>query len=495
MRSAGILMPISSLPSSYGIGTMGAEARKFLDFMHEAKQSVWQVLPVGPTSFGDSPYQSPSSFAGNPYFIDLDDLAEQGLLEKSEYESLDWGSDPKTVDYGLLYNSRIGVLKCAVERLEQNHASDLAAFCATQSAWLDDYALFMALKGRYEGKPWSQWPDEVRTRQEEALAAASAELTSEVALWRGIQYLFFEQWERLRKYAHERDVRILGDTPIYCAEDSADVWANPEQFQLNEDFRPIEVAGCPPDGFSATGQLWGNPLFDWEGMAQNGYAWWIKRVEFQFHLYDMLRIDHFRGFDSYYAIPAGSTDACNGRWRQGPGMNFFNALNAALGPRDIIAEDLGFLTDSVHQLLQDSGYPGMKVLEFAFDARDGGGKAYMPHAYPHNCVAYVGTHDNDTALGWLEGVDAEGAKQARDYLKLTEQEGESWGMMRGIWASPADLAIVQMQDVLELGSEARINVPSTLGTNWRWRAEVGFDSPELAARIAYETQLYDRLPV
>ncbi len=494
MRSAGIIMPISSLPSAYGIGTLGAQARSFVDFLHDAGQTVWQVLPVGPTGFGDSPYQSCSSYAGNPYFIDFEDLTSWGYLTPDAYRGVNWGGDSGRVDYGMLYRERFAVLACAVSRLEVSEPERLERFCEQQAFWLDDYSLYMALKKHFGGLPWHKWPDEYRLHKAEALERARRELDEDVRLWKGIQFFFFAQWSRLHEYARERGVQILGDLPIYCAEDSADVWASPEQFQLDADLRPREVAGCPPDGFSATGQLWGNPLFDWTGMEADGYSWWIRRIDFQFGLYDMLRIDHFRGFDSYYAIPADAPDARAGRWRKGPGMKFFRALTKAIGPRKIVAEDLGFLTQSVHKLLADSGYPGMKVLQFAFDSRDGGGRGYQPHNYPHNCVAYVGTHDNDTALGWLAAADPGDVRLAREYLKLNEDEGEAWGMMRGVWASPADLAIVQMQDLLCLGSEARMNVPSTLGGNWCWRAAQGSFDHALAQKVRRQMSLYERLP-
>ncbi len=495
MRESGILMPITSLPSPWGVGTLGSEARGFIDFMAEAGVSVWQVLPIVPTSFGDSPYQSFSTFAGNPYLIDLDDLAADGLLERAEYEGRAWGEDPSRVDYGALYRERFEVLGCAVRRLIDQRGDEYRAFCEREAAWLDDYALFMALKDEHGGKPWSTWETPLRHRDPAALADAASMLADRIDFWRGVQFLFFEQWERLHTYAHEAGVRIMGDVPIYVAEDSADVWSHPEQFQLDDDLRPIETAGCPPDGFSATGQLWGNPLFDWEYMRCDGYSWWLKRLAFQLDLYDILRIDHFRGFDSYFAIPAGANTAAGGRWRKGPGIEFFQVMERELGRCNIVAEDLGFLTPSVHQLLADSGYPGMRVLEFAFDSRDGGGALYLPYAYPHHCVAYVGTHDNDTALGWLKTAPAGDAALAREYLHLDAEEGENWGLMRGIWASPADLAIVQMQDLLGLGSEARINTPSTVGSNWCWRALPGFATPELAARVHRQMELYHRLPL
>ena len=494
MRRAGVLMPITSLPSPWGIGTMGAAARSFIDFLVEAGVSTWEILPIGPTSFGDSPYQSFSSFAGNPYLIDLDDLAAEGLLDRAEYASRTWGNDPARVDYGALYRERFDVLACAVRRLAAEPPAEYAVFCERERAWLEDYALFMALKGAHDGAPWSAWEDPLRRRDLAALDAARAELADELAFWRGVQYLFFCQWGRLQGYAHTAGIEIMGDLPIYVAEDSVEVWAHPEQFQLDENLRPTEVAGCPPDGFSATGQLWGNPLFAWDRMREDGYRWWIGRIAHQFKFYDILRIDHFRGFDSYYAIPAGNTTAAGGQWREGPGIGFFRAVEAELGPRRIVAEDLGFLTPSVHRLLAESGYPGMKVLQFAFDSRDGGAEAYVPFVYPTNSVAYVGTHDNDTALGWLKTAPAEDVTAAREFLGLNTQEGEGWGLMRGVLASASDLAVVLMQDLLELGSEARINTPSTLGGNWTWRARPGFATPELAAKLRRKLALYRRLP-
>lgn len=494
MRSAGILLPITALPSPFGIGTMGRAAREFVHFLKRAGQSYWQILPLNPTSYGDSPYQSFSSFAGNPYLIDLDVLKDEGLLQPEEYETLSWGKNPNDVDYGLLYENRFGVLQKAVERLQSRHTQELQAFCEKNAVWLDDYALFMALKDDFSGAPWSQWPSALKKREPNALEEARTRLSRAVQFWKGVQYLFFRQWKSLKAYANENGIQMIGDLPIYTAADSADIWAAPEEFQLDEDLNPTEVAGCPPDGFSADGQLWGNPLFHWERMKQDGFSWWIRRIAYQFERYDVLRIDHFRGFDAYYAIPAGAKNAQNGRWRPGPGIDFFRTLEKALGKRNIIAEDLGFLTDSVHQLLKDTGYPGMKVLEFAFDSRDGGGSNYLPHHYPENCIAYIGTHDNETALGWLEYAPPEDVALAREYLHLDPVEGEHWGMMRALWASPAGCTIVQMQDLLGLGHEARFNTPSTVGQNWRWRASKGFDSNALANRVHRQMELYERLP-
>ena len=491
MRSSGVLMSLTSLASPYGVGTMGAQARTFVDFLHDAGQSWWQLLPTGPTGYGDSPYQSFSTFAGNPYLIDLDELAGEGLLEPEEYRALDWGDDPAEVDYGLLYRQRFPVLRLAVERLLADVPEDYPVFLATNGTWLPDYALFMALKNANGGDPWWQWPRPLRFRERAALADARRELSGEIAFWQGLQYLFFHQWRALKSYANGQGVGFIGDLPIYVARDSADVWARPDQFQLDEELLPTEVAGVPPDAFTADGQLWGNPLFNWEKMAGEGYGWWIERIRRQRGAYDLLRIDHFRGFEAYYAIPYGEETAKNGRWRPGPGMALFRAVEHALGKQPIIAEDLGYLTEGVRRLLQDTGFPGMKVLQFAFDSREE--SDYRPHTYPHNCVAYVGTHDNDTALGWLAACAPDDRDFAIDYLKLTEAEGYHWGLMRGVLSSTADLAVVTAQDLLGLGSEGRMNEPSTLGGNWAWRALPGVFTPELAQRLRHETALYGRL--
>jgi len=472
---------------------MGQAARDFADFLSAGGQSYWQILPIGPTSYGDSPYQSFSTFAGNPYLIDLDDLAAEGLLAPEDYQNMDWGGNPTQVDYGLLYEKRFPVLHKAVERLLASPPADYTVFLAENATWLPDYALFMALKDANGGRSWQEWEEPLRRREGAALSAARAEHKASVSFWQAVQYLFFHQWTALKAYANERGVLFIGDLPIYVSGDSADVWARPGQFQLDGDLRPTEVAGCPPDGFSADGQLWGNPLFNWEQMEADGFSWWIERIRRQRGFYDILRIDHFRGFDAYYAIPYGEPTARNGHWRRGPGMKLFHAVEQALGRQSIIAEDLGFLTDSVRQLLHDSGFPGMKVLQFAFDSR-GVESDYLPHNYTRHSVAYVGTHDNDTALGWLASCPPEDRALAIDYLKLTEQESFAWGLMRGIWSSASDLAVVTAQDLLELGKEARMNTPSTLGCNWKWRALPGSFTPELARRLRHETQVYCRLP-
>ena len=494
MRTGGILMHLTSLPARYGVGTMGGSARRFVEFLQAAGQSLWQILPICPTGYGDSPYQSYSTFAGNPYLIDLDDLEQEGLLQPQEYRRLDWGNDPAAVDYGKLYRSRYPVLRQACKRLLAAPPEDYQLFCTEQAFWLEDYALFMAIKEANGGQPWTQWEPALRNRDPVVLERVRRALGNDIDFWKSVQFLFFHQWNALKDYANRHGVRIIGDLPIYVSADSVDVWAQREQFQLDDQLCPTEVAGCPPDGFAADGQLWGNPLFDWDYMEQDGYGWWVNRIAYQCRIYDILRIDHFRGFDSYYAIPYGQSTAAGGRWRPGPGMKLFQAVEQALGKKEIIAEDLGFLTPSVHQLRNDAGFPGMKVLQFAFDSRDEEGVNYLPYNYPANCVAYVGTHDNDTVQGWLHSANPEDIAYAREYLHLDPAEGEHWGMMRTIWASTAQQAVVQMQDLLGLGSESRMNTPSTSGGNWRWRALPGFDSPELAAKLHRQMELYGRLP-
>ncbi len=490
MRKSGILMHISSLASPYGIGTMGEEARKFVDFLRESGQTYWQMLPVCPTSYGDSPYQSFSSFAGNPYFIDLDTLVEEGYLTKKDITSENWGDNEEYVDYGVLYESRFRVLRKAHEKFSKNAPKDYASFCKKNKDWLEDYSLFMAIKDSKGGISWMEWEDELRFREEKAMKQAKTELQADMDFYQTLQYWFYKQWDALKKYAHENGISIIGDVPIYVAGDSSDVWANPDQFYLDKNLQMIEVAGCPPDAFSEDGQLWGNPLFRWNVMKKDGFQFWTRRMKAMSELYDVIRIDHFRGFDSYYAIPAKDKTAKNGKWKKGPGMSLFRTLEKNLGKLDIIVEDLGFLTPSVIKLVQDSGFPGMKVTQFAFDSREDGD--YLPHNYIKNCVVYTGTHDNDTIMGWFDTAPKESVKFAKEYLRLTEEEGYNWGMMKGAWASVADLTIVTMQDLLGLGSEARMNIPSTLGTNWKWRAKKGTYNKTLAKKVCENMKIYAR---
>ena len=496
MRSNGILMHLSSLATDQGIGTMGQAARDFVAFLKEAGQSYWQLLPICPTSYGDSPYQSFSTFAGNPYFIDLDELFKEGLLNKEDYENIDWESKADDINYGVLYEKRYPILRKAVAKfLEQDPLpKEYHDFCWFNGYWLEDYSLFMALKELNHGAPWQDWEPALRNYDPHAVWNAKQDHAAEMTFWKVVQYLFFKQWYALKEYANQQGIQIIGDLPIYVSLDSVDVWAHPELFQLDENKNPREVAGCPPDGFSATGQLWGNPLFDWEYMSRDGFSWWVGRIKYLCGVYDMLRIDHFRGFESYYAIPYGDKDASRGVWRKGPGMDLWRSVEWAIGRQNIIAEDLGFLTEPVRQMLRESGFPGMKVLEFAFDTRDANCSDYKPHCYPFNCVAYVGTHDNETIFGWMKNAAPEDIAAAKEYLRLNDPENYHWDMMCGLWSSPADLTVVQAQDILGLGESSRMNQPSTVGKNWRWRALPGVFTPELAKKLRNFCRIYSRLP-
>ena len=490
LRASGILLPVSSLPSPYGIGTLGRSAYEFVDFLQEAGQAYWQVLPIGPTSYGDSPYQSFSTFAGNPYFLDLDIFCDQGLLTKEECLEDHWGDDPEQVDYKALWDARFVLFRKAFARGKEESA--MKKFREENRWWLEDYALYMAVKAQMEDRSWITWDEDIRLRRPEALARYREELWEDVDFYIFLQYHFYEQWGALRKYANQKGVKLIGDIPIYVALDSADVWAEPEQFQLDEDCRPIDVAGCPPDAFSADGQLWGNPLYRWEDMKENQYAWWVRRLRHNVQLFDMTRIDHFRGFAGYYAIPYGDKTAKNGEWRKGPGIDFFRSVKKQLGKMDLIAEDLGFLTPDVKKMLKASGYPGMKVLQFAFDSREE--SDYLPHNYDKNCVVYTGTHDNDTTAGWFETAPKADVRFAKKYLGVRYNRDGAWAFIRAAMASVANLAVTPMQDFLNLGSEARMNTPSTLGGNWMWRMQEGAASPELAAKIRDVTKLYGRVP-
>lgn len=471
LRESGVLMHISSLSSLYGIGTMGQSAREFVDFLKESGQSYWQLLPICPTSYGDSPYQSYSTFAGNPYFVDLDELEQQGLLEKKDFENVDWGSDEERVDYGILYQNRYPILRKAARKFLESPPSDFQKFCHKNQFWLKDYAQFMALKDLHRGADWKEL----------------------VQFWEVVQYLFFKQWTALKRYANEQGISIIGDLPIYVSYDSVDVWAHPELFQLDSNRVPKEVAGCPPDGFSEDGQLWGNPLYDWEYMEKTGYEWWIQRIQYLCNVYDVLRIDHFRGFAGYYAIPYGEKTARNGRWCEGPGMKLFRMVERKIGKQKIIAEDLGHITEDVKRLLKESGFPGMKVLQFAFDSRDESGNEYLPQNFEPHCVAYTGTHDNNTILGWFEEAKQEDVACAKQYLKIENEDALNWDMMDALWESSAELTIVTAQDLLDLKGDARMNRPSTLGGNWQWRALPGVFNLELVKKIHKRMERYDRI--
>ena len=492
MRKSGILMHISSLPGPYGIGSMGASAYDFVDFLVAAGQSYWQILPLNPTGYGDSPYQSFSTFAGNHYLIDLDILADQGLLTSEELGSVDWSSSEGRVDFGLLYNQRNRLLKIAHGRFQET--AEYRDFVRDNSLWLEDYALFMAIKAHFRGRDWQSWSVSLLMRLAPVMEAYREELKEAIRFQYFLQYEFFRQWKALRRYANEKGIKIIGDVPIYVPLDSADVWANPELFQLDPSRRPTAVAGCPPDSFSADGQLWGNPIYDWDKMHAERYHWWIRRMKAAAKMYDVVRFDHFRGFESYWSVPAGAKTAAAGQWRKGPGMDFVGAIKRALPDLPIIAEDLGFVTEEVKQLLSDSGYPGMKVMEFAFDTREPSAKDYLPHRYPTNSVVYSGTHDNLTLKQWFQEAAPEDVANAVDYLGLNEREGYVWGMIRGAMGSVSRLCIIQMQDYLEIGGEGRMNHPGTLtSANWTWRARPGFATAELAEKIRSMTERYDRV--
>ena len=625
MRKSGILMHISSLPSDYGIGTMGKEAYKFVDFLKSAKQKCWQILPIDPTSYGDSPYQSFSTNAGNPYFIDMDILREEGLLKKSDYSKLDWGKDRKNVDYETIYENRFKVLKIAFEEFKKGDLSEFYDFLQKNERWISNYALFMSIKNENDGKSWLEWEDGLRKRDSHSLWEFKSSHEDDVMFWEFVQFKFFEQWNKLKKYANDNGVSIIGDIPIYVALDSAEVWVYPDLFELDENLVPRAVAGCPPDAFSPTGQLWGNPLYNWDRHRECGFNWWIDRIksatslydvvridhfrgfegyysipygdktaengqwlkgpgielfnavknelgdlpiiaedlgfltedvhkllrdsgfpgmkvvypdlfeldenlvpkavagcppdafsptgqlwgkplynwdrhrEYGFNwwidriksatsLYDVVRIDHFRGFEGYYSIPYGDKTAENGQWLKGPGIELFNAVKNELGDLPIIAEDLGFLTEDVHKLLRDSGFPGMKVLEFAFDPREESN--YLPYTYNSNSVVYVGTHDNNTVLGWIDELDEDTLEFCKKYID--SEDDIVWKLIKTAMASVSDTAIIQMQDYLELGSEARMNTPSVLGGNWQWRMGKNDLTDKLAKKIADITCTYGR---
>jgi len=492
MRKSGILLPVASLPSRYGIGCFSKEAYDFIDKLKEAGQSYWQILPLGPTGYGDSPYQSFSTFAGNPYFIDPEDLIARGYVTREQCEAYDFGDALGEIDYEKIYRSRFKLLQEAYESSKIGESAEFQEFVRQNAFWLEEYALYMAVKDSFDSVCWVEWEEDIRLRRPEAMAEYRRKLAKEIESYQFQQYLFQLQWEKLKNYANERGVKIIGDIPIYVAFDSSDAWAHPELFQFDEECKPVAVAGCPPDAFAVTGQLWGNPLYRWEYHRETDYQWWTERMQHCFSLYDVVRIDHFRGFDEYYSIPAGEPTAEHGTWEKGPGYELFQVLEETLGKRQVIAEDLGFLTDSVIELVKRSGYPGMKILQFAFDSREE--SDYLPHNYTQNAVVYTGTHDNDTILGWYATMDGEDKELCNRYLNLENCDaGElHWAFIRAALASVADLAVIPMQDYLGLGPEARINIPSTLGNNWRWRMGNGDFTAELAEKIKEMTKLYGR---
>lgn len=490
MRSSGILMHISSLPSPYGIGTLGKAAYDFADFLHRAGQRYWQILPIGPTSYGDSPYQSFSTCAGNPYFIDLDLLEQDGLLTREEIDAVDWGTDAGRVDYGFQYSVRFDLLYNAYLRGRDRDADALREF-RDANPWVEEYALYMALKRSNSMQSWEHWPEEIRLRRPGAADTYATVLAEDTNFFIYLQFLFFRQWNRLRDYVHGLGIRIIGDLPIYVPYDSCDVWANPQLFQLDEGGLPTGVAGVPPDYFSEDGQLWGNPLYNWDAMRADGYRWWMQRIAAAGRLFDVIRIDHFRGLESYWSVPYGDVNARRGHWVKGPGQDFIDAVRRSFPELHLIAEDLGFLTPEVIELQRNSGYPGMKVLEFAFDPREPSN--YLPHRYTTNCICYSGTHDNETLVQWLDGASPETVQYVQEYLGLRDHSECVKGILRAGMASVADVFIAQLQDYLELGAEARMNEPGTLSTkNWSWRVDASLLTDELADRIARMVKLYER---
>ena len=486
-RGSGIIMHITSLPNKYGIGSFGEEAFKFVDFLKNAGQKHWQVLPLGPTGYGDSPYQCFSAFAGNPYFIGLDLLVKDELLKLEDIENIDLGKEKERVDYYKIFKNKMEILKKAYK----NNKENLEEFKLENKKWIEDYGLFMALKTKFDLKAWYTWDKDIRFREKEAMDKYKKELEDEIGYWTFLQYVFHKQWRSLKEYANSNGIKIIGDIPIYVAGDSCDVWTDHKMFLLDEERVPLRVAGCPPDYFSETGQLWGNPLYDWEYLDKNNYIWWIDRIKTSLKLYDLVRIDHFRGFEAFWSIPYGDETAINGEWVKGPGVKLFNKIKDELGGVNIIAEDLGLLTQEVIDFLKETGFPGMKVLQFAF-SRDYESQ-YVPHNHIKNCVVYTGTHDNDTFLGWFQDERNKGdVEYAKEYLKLSEEEGYNWGFIRGAWSSVAALAIAPMQDFLGLDNNYRMNKPSIAENNWTWRAREEQLNEDLEIKIKKLTELYKR---
>lgn len=493
MRKSGVLLSVSSLPSKYGIGCFDEAAYKFVDDLVEAKQTYWQILPLGITGYGDSPYQSFSTFAGNPYFISLDEFVKCGYLKEEDLPEADINSD--YVDYSYLYENRYALLKKAYENSHITDNEDFKAYCKDNAWWLEDYALFMAIKASYDNQSWENWPLELRLRNDAFLTEKRNELSDDINYHKFLQYYVWKQWYALKDYANSKGVEIIGDIPIYVAYDSSDVWGQPELFQLDHEVKPTAVAGVPPDGFSADGQLWGNPLYDWKKHKETGYAWWIQRIAYCKKAYDVVRIDHFRGFDEYFSIPYGDTTARNGHWEKGPGYDLFKTVEESLGKLNVIAEDLGYLTDTVKQMVADCGYPSMKVFEFAFDSRDSSGTSnYLPHNYTENSVVYTGTHDNETMFGWLKNILPEERQMLKDYLHYDDDDTVLVDMsIDCIMASVSDKCIVPMQDYLKLDNTARMNKPNTLGNNWMWRLDKNAFNDSLKERMRNITVKTNRI--
>ncbi len=489
-RASGILLHPTSLPGPYGVGDLGPAAIRWIDWLAGCGCTLWQVLPLGPTSFGDSPYQCFSAFAGNPYLISPEALLEEGLLTREELADMPVWNDQK-VDFGRLYLWKPALLERAFHRFSVVGGpvqAEFDSFCAENAAWLEDYALFMAIKENQSGASWAGWPAPLRLREKAAMQEVRVSLSSSVLRYSFFQFLFFRQWKAVREHAHQKGVQIIGDIPIFVAYDSSDVWAHPDLFHLDKNGSPTVVAGVPPDYFSPTGQLWGNPLYKWEIHKATGYAWWVDRIRATLNLVDILRIDHFRGFAGYWEVPFGNPTAEEGRWVPGPGADFFKTVQAKLGSLPILAEDLGLITPDVVTLRDQFDLPGMKILQFAFSGPE---NPFLPHSYPQNCTVYTGTHDNDTTHGWYESAPEAEKDFARRYFQI---DGSNFArdLTRFAWSSVAVFALAPLQDFLNLGTEARMNYPSRLGGNWEWRMKGEALSADLQARIKELNWLYQR---
>lgn len=483
-------MHISSLPGEYGIGDFGKEAYDFVDFLVNSNQKYWQILPLGITSFGDSPYQSFSAFAGNPYFIDLDEMLRNNFINEEDLKKNNLYMNKRKIDYALLYTNKMELLRIAYNNSKEQLQFELNQFKEDNKDWLREFSLFMSIKAKQNHKSWYDWDTQFKVYNSKKVIEFEKDNIEEINFWVFTQYFFYKQWDKLKKYANENGIKIIGDLPIYVSEDSSDVWSKPNYFKLDEDLVPITVAGVPPDAFTDTGQLWGNPIYDWEVMKENGYKWWIERIAHSFSLYDTLRIDHFRGFESYWEVEYGAKTAIEGRWVKGPGIHLFKKIEEELGELDIIVEDLGYSTLDVIKMVKDSNFPNMKVLQFAFNPYEE--SEHAPHGYDKNCVVYTSTHDNQTIMGWFEDLPQNIFEYTVRYLKLNYDEGLNWGMIRGAWASSANLAMTTIQDMLGLDDIARMNTPSTMENNWTWRVLEEQLTDELALKIRNLTKLYWR---
>lgn len=497
-RHAGVLLSVTSLPSKYGIGCFDRAAYDFVDWLEKTGQKYWQILPLGSTSHGgafDSPYQAFSAFAGNPYFISLEALIKEGVLTETECEGADFGENPEKVDYELMYKNRLPLLRKAYERSNIISNGEFIKFTQENFWWLDDYALFMSVRDFFQGKGWTEWPDDIRMHYGPALDYYREKLYFDIEFQKYMQFKFYEQWSALKKYANDKHIEIVGDIPIYVSPDGSDVWSQPELFQLDENNKMTQIAGCPPDSFAEDGQVWGNPLYNWEYHRRTGYHWWVTRLWYSFKLYDVVRIDHFRGFDEYFSIPAKTAKAKDGHWEKGPGMELFHTLRRELGEKKFIAEDLGLLTDSVRQLVKDSGFPNMKVLQFAFDANDTAGvNDYLPHNYDRNCVVYTGTHDNETVHGWFGRLTKKEKEQIRDYLDdhHTTDKNMYKKLIRTAMMSSAETCIIPVQDWFGMDNSARMNAPGTVDDNWSWRMKDGLLTEESVEMVRDMTIRFNR---